>query len=435
MGVRAAHAAARRPALVLVLLVLYAPRQSRSQFGGWGSEAAAGGARLGADPLGDNGPQLGKLTDPGPQLGKLPGTGGGAAHASGDDGKQAIQDMLQKQLGTHAARGHAGAGGGAGAGLGDDMSSFFKQRPAPAAPDPFEPSELAPGGGGGSGAPGSAGHAGGAGFDPSRLAPSHDEGVSAGARQDGAGASRGGSGPGGAPAGSAGQKPRPWETGSSARAEGAGGRGSKASSVPGSAARDTLEDLESLSQNVAAQAKKKGREPEKAGKKQSSWLDAASSWFKGEGAGKGKSTGDKTQKKDTKASKKSSGKSMRQMVCFKIHLIKSSFGGVPSHGATRRTPSPSARCSHLWVSKSSAHPRRARFVAWSSTMWSRAVSSSRVPAISNSLALVVTWNRSTRHCEMSSSCSLSMWTYLDCMCTPQSTAADFKFRVLRSLIR
>ena len=61
MGVRAAHAAARRPALVLVLLVLYAPRQSRSQFGGWGSEAAAGGARLGADPLGDNGPQLGKL--------------------------------------------------------------------------------------------------------------------------------------------------------------------------------------------------------------------------------------------------------------------------------------------------------------------------------------------------------------------------------------
>jgi hypothetical protein len=62
--------------------------------------------------------------------------------------------MLQKQLGAQAAaRGQAGAaaGAGAGAGLGGgDMSSFFKHHPAPAAPDAFEPSMLAPGSGGGS---------------------------------------------------------------------------------------------------------------------------------------------------------------------------------------------------------------------------------------------------------------------------------------------
>ena len=157
---RAAHAVAIRPVLVLVLLALHAPRHSSSQFRGL----------AGADQPPDSGAQLGKLTDSGPQLGKLPGAGGigGAAHAPGDDGKQAIQDMLQKQLGAQAARGHAGAGAraGAGAGLGGgDMSSFFKHHPAPAAPDAFEPSTLAPGGGGSSDPP--AGTAAGGGFGAS----------------------------------------------------------------------------------------------------------------------------------------------------------------------------------------------------------------------------------------------------------------------------
>ena len=145
---RAAHAVASRPVLVLVLLALHAPRHSRSQFRG---------GLAGADQQPpDSGAQLGKLTDSGPQLGKIPGAGGigGAAHAPEDDGKQAIKDMLQKQLGEQAAaRGQAGAaaGAGAGAGLGGgDMSSFFKHHPAPAAPDAFEPSMLAPGSGGGS---------------------------------------------------------------------------------------------------------------------------------------------------------------------------------------------------------------------------------------------------------------------------------------------
>jgi hypothetical protein len=161
---RAAHAVASRPVFVLVLLALHAPRHSRSQFRG---------GLAGADQQPpDSGAQLGKLTDSGPQLGKLPGAGGigGAAHAPGDDGKQAIKDMLQKQLGAQAAaRGQAGAaaGAGAGAGLGGgDMSSFFKHHPAPAAPDAFEPSTLAPGSGGGSSDP-PAGTAPGGGFGAS----------------------------------------------------------------------------------------------------------------------------------------------------------------------------------------------------------------------------------------------------------------------------
>jgi hypothetical protein len=150
---RAANAVSSRPVIVLVLLALHAPRHSRSQFRG---------GLAGADQQPPVSGQLGKLTDTGPQLGKLPGAGGigGAVHAPGDDGKQAIQDMLQKQLGAQAARGHAGAGAGAGAGAslggslgGGEMSSFFKHHPAPAAPDAFEPSTLAPGGGGGSSDP------------------------------------------------------------------------------------------------------------------------------------------------------------------------------------------------------------------------------------------------------------------------------------------
>jgi len=126
---------------------------------------------------------------------------------------------------------------------------------------------------------------------PSKLAQSSDEGASAGAKRGGSSSSRGAGGARGAPAGSAGQKPQPWDTGGggAARAEGvAGGRGSGAASASGAGrARDTLEDLEFLSHKVAADKTKKEHEPEKSAKKKGSWWDPGS-WFGGEGASKGK---------------------------------------------------------------------------------------------------------------------------------------------------
>jgi len=277
--------------VLLVLLTLNAPRPTHSQFGG---------------QLGDSGPQLGKLTDTGPQLGKLPvGGGGGQAQASFDDGNQALQDMLRKQFEAQGARGYSGAGaaqGGVGPGLSDDMSSFFKQQPSGGQGDTgsFEPSKLAQGGGGGGGGGGiSVGAGSGMGsFNPSKLSSGDDSELLGSSKQEGSKAPYKRDGSGSATASSQGQKPRPWETGSSAKLEATGGRGSAAGSRSGGA-WDTLEDLDSLAESVGRSKTKKVQESPKTGK--NSWLDTASSWFQGKGADK------KGHKGKSNANEESSG--------------------------------------------------------------------------------------------------------------------------------
>ena len=264
--------------IVLLVLALHAPRRIHSQLGGGrGGEA-------------NSGPQLGKLTDGGPQLGKLPT--GVAGTAAPDDGKQAMQDMLRKQLEAKAGRGKAGSSGAQGGGLktgagsdlgGDDMSSFFK-RPAgsQAGGDGFDPSTLAPGSVGSTSV--GAGNAGGGGFNPSKLAPSSadNSASSAGARTDAAAASRG------AGASGQGQKKRqPWDAAGSAKMDGTG-----TNARPGgdkNRAWNSFEDFDQLEKNMdgSTQAQPQNdRTPTQEPK--GSWLDKASSWFGGGGAKAGR---------------------------------------------------------------------------------------------------------------------------------------------------
>ena len=281
--------------LFTVLLVHYGPRPTRSQLGGgWGREATQSAGS-------ENGPQLGKLSDAGPQLGKLSDTPSGA------------RSEPTLQLEAQTARGQAGAeslGGSAGsrrsgADLGGDMSSFFKKRSADEASGTgFDPSKLAPGGGGGP-LPSAAGLDAGSGasFSPSKLAPSAADAEKAApaAHRESARSSRGQGGASAGVAGGAVQKPRPWETGSP-RAESAK-RPVVHSGGSGKNAMDTLGDLDSLEQSVTANAWQE-RAPEEKPARQS-WLDKASSWFRG-GEGQNKGSRDKQSKAGASSGKKGS---------------------------------------------------------------------------------------------------------------------------------
>jgi len=341
-----------RLVLLVLFLMQHGPRPTRSQLGGggWGREGSPGGVSSpGADSV-DSGPQLGKLADTGPQLGKLSDGGGEAAS------EPALQDLVRRQ------RGQVTAGARNGADLGGDMSSFFKKSAASEEPGTggFDPSRLAPGAGGGS-VPGTGREDGGSGgFNPSKLASSGaDDTTALNAKQDSTLSSRGrGGGEGGAGAGASGstaQKPRPWETGGGSSKSDSGRRSDMPSGGGGKKAMDTIGDLDLLEQSVSSNIRKEHAREEKTEKaEKKSWLDTASSWFKGDGA-KDKGRRDKAGKTSTASSRTRShgGADPMQQVQSKVGSRKSDTAspskgtktGKPKTGAPESAATPRAATS------------------------------------------------------------------------------------------